>query len=110
MHAVLKLTAQVVSACHFPPVATSSLLAYEICKDLHPDIEETCGFNCAMGTHGDLGNTLKWKNHFPDMAQVFKTHTKKAINDAVALINAREWTFSRPSVDESPDLNSAENF
>ena len=43
-----------------------------------------------MGTHGDLGNTLKWKPPFPDMTEVFKTHTKKAINDAVALINARK--------------------
>ena len=42
-----------------------------------------------MGTHGDLGNTLKWTSPFPDMTEVFKTHTKKAINDAVALINAR---------------------
>ena len=44
-----------------------------------------------MGTHGDLGNTLKWKPPFPDMTEVFKTHTKKAINDAVALINARQY-------------------
>ena len=44
-----------------------------------------------MGTHGDLGNTLKWKPPFPDMTEVFKTHTKKAINDAVALINARQF-------------------
>ena len=43
-----------------------------------------------MGTHGDLGNTLKWKPPFPDMTDVFKTHTKKAINDAVALVNARK--------------------
>lgn len=47
-----------------------------------------------MGTHGDLGNTLKWKPPFPDMTKVFKTHTKKAINDAVALINARKPCIS----------------
>ena len=46
-----------------------------------------------MGTHGDLGNTLKWKPPFPDMTEVFKTHTKKAINDAVALINARQFAL-----------------
>ena len=44
-----------------------------------------------MGTHGDLGHTLKWNNPFPDMTEVFRTHTKKAINDAVALINARRY-------------------
>ena len=45
-----------------------------------------------MGTHGDLGNTLKWKDPFPDMTEVFKTHTKKAVNDAVALVNAPRRT------------------
>lgn len=84
--------ATVVSACHYPPVATSALLTYEICKPLHPDIVSSCGFLCAMGTHGDLGNTLKWKPPFPGMSEVFKTHTKKAINDAVALINAPRRT------------------
>ncbi|KAK4692920.1 hypothetical protein P7C71_g4375, partial [Lecanoromycetidae sp. Uapishka_2] len=86
--------ATVVSACHYPPVATSALLTYEICSPLHPDISSSCGFLCAMGTHGDLGNILKWKPPFPDMTEVFKTHTKKAINDAVALINARYVNFS----------------
>ncbi|KAL8781082.1 MAG: hypothetical protein Q9213_006164 [Squamulea squamosa] len=84
--------ALVVSACHYPPVATSSLLAYEICKPLHPDITTSCGYLCAMGTHGDLGNTLKWDPPFPDMKEVFKTHTKKAINDAVSLLNAPRRT------------------
>ena len=43
-----------------------------------------------MGTHGDLGTSLKWKPPFPDMSETFKLHTKKAINDAVSLINARK--------------------
>ncbi|KAL8872448.1 MAG: hypothetical protein Q9174_001918 [Haloplaca sp. 1 TL-2023] len=84
--------ATVVSACHYPPVATSALLVYEICKTLHPSIASTCGYLCAMGTHGDLGNTLKWSPPFPDMTEVFKTHTKKAINDAVSLLNAPRRT------------------
>ncbi|KAL8705346.1 MAG: hypothetical protein Q9201_001545 [Fulgogasparrea decipioides] len=84
--------AMVVSACHYPPVATSSLLTYEICKTLHPIVASNCGHLCAMGTHGDLGNTLKWDPPFPDMTEVFKTHTKKAINDAVALLNAPRRT------------------
>ena len=84
--------ATVVSACHYPPVATSSLMTYEICKPLHPDIVSSCGWLCAMGTHGDLGNTLKWKDPFPDMTDVFKTHTKKAVNDAIALVNAPRRT------------------
>ncbi|KAL8862769.1 MAG: hypothetical protein Q9178_000711 [Gyalolechia marmorata] len=83
---------KVVSACHYPPVATSSLLTYEICKTLHPEIISSCGYLCVMGTHGDLGNTLKWDPPFPDMKEVFKTHTKKAINDAVSLLNAPRRT------------------
>ncbi|KAI4178795.1 MAG: hypothetical protein LQ348_005535 [Seirophora lacunosa] len=84
--------ALVVSACHYPPVATSSLLAYEICKDLHPDVASLTGYMCAMGTHGDLGNTLKWAPPFPDMKEVFKIYTKKSINDAVSLLNAPRRT------------------
>ena len=80
---------QIVSACHYPPVATSSLLTYEICKSLHPDIASSCDYLCAMGTHGDLGTTLKWKAPFPDMKTTFKMHSKKTINDAVSLVNAR---------------------
>ena len=97
-------TFQVVSACRYPPVATSALLTYEICKPLHPTIASTCGFLCAMGTHGDLGTSLKWKPPFPDMTEVFKTHTKKAINDAVALVNARQFalgTLSLPVTDRA---------
>ena len=84
--------ALIVSACYYPPVATSALLTYEICKPLHPDIAAKCGYLCAMGTHGDLGTTLKWKPPFPDMTETFKTYTKKAINDAVSLINAPRRT------------------
>ena len=84
--------AQVVSACHYPPVATTSLLTYEICKPLHPSIESSCAFLACIGTHGDLGNTLKWNPPFPDMKETFKTYTKKSINDAVSLLNAPRRT------------------
>ncbi|KAJ4264502.1 hypothetical protein NW762_005702 [Fusarium torreyae] len=102
-----------VTACNCPPVATSSLLTYLICRDLHDKVEETCGWLCAMGTHGDLGNTIKWEPPFPDMKATFKTYTKKAINDAVALINAprRTATYDVPgawkaliAVDSPKDL------
>lgn len=84
--------AEVVSACHYPPVATTSLLTYEICKALHPDLEESLAYLCCIGTHGDLGNTLKWEPPFPDMKATFKTYTKKAVNDAVSLLNAPRRT------------------
>lgn len=41
-----------------------------------------------MGTHGDLGTTLKWEPPFPDMTATFKKYPKKAVNDAVGLVNA----------------------
>lgn len=82
----------VVSACHYPPVATTSLTTYEICKGLDPDVALDCGYLCAIGTHGDLGNTLKWLPPFPDMAETFKSHTKKLINDCVSYINAPRRT------------------
>ncbi|PMD42435.1 DHH family protein-like protein [Hyaloscypha variabilis F] len=84
--------AQVVSACHCPPVATTSLVTYEICKELDQDIAQECGYLCAIGTHGDLGNTLKWEPPFPDMTETFKKYTKKAINDCISYINAPRRT------------------
>lgn len=77
------------SACHCPPVATTSLLAYEICRKLHDSIASEFGYLCAIGTHGDLGNTLKWTPPFPDMTETFKKHTKKLMNECVSFINAR---------------------
>jgi hypothetical protein len=83
---------QHVTACDSPPVATSSLLTYLICRELHPDVEAQCAWLAVIGTHGDLGTTLKWESPFPDMKAVFKQHTKKAINDAVSLLNAPRRT------------------
>lgn len=81
-----------VSACHYPPVATSSLLTFEICKTLHPELPDLLAYLACIGTHGDLGNTLKWIPPFPDMSATFKQHTKKSINDAVSLLNAPRRT------------------
>ncbi|KAK5728886.1 hypothetical protein LTR15_002027 [Elasticomyces elasticus] len=81
-----------VSACHSPPVATSSLLTYEICEPLHPYVKDRCGWLCVVGTHGDLGNTLKWEPPFPDMRDVMKKYTKKVLNDVVSLVNAPRRT------------------
>jgi hypothetical protein len=83
-------SSKVVSACHYPPVATTSLLTYEICQDLDRDIASEFGYLCAIGTHGDLGNTLKWSPPFPDMTETFQRYTKKLINDCVSYINARQ--------------------
>jgi len=81
-----------VTACDSPPVATSSLLTYELCEPLHPDVRDRCAWLCIVGTHGDLGNTLKWEAPFPDMKDVLKKHTKKLLNDVVSLVNAPRRT------------------
>lgn len=87
--------ALVVSACHYTPVATTSLLTYLICSPLHPSStksSESCAYLACIGTHGDLGHTLKWLPPFPDLTPTLKQHTKKVINDAVSLINAPRRT------------------
>lgn len=83
-----------VTACNSPPVATSALLTYHICSHLHPSVPTTCDWLCAIGTHGDLGTTVKWSPPFPDMTATFKQHTKAAINRAVSLLNAPRRTAS----------------
>ena len=80
--------ADYVTAHDCPPVATTSLLIYHICLPLHPDLGDKISWLAAMGTHGDLGTTLKWEVPFPDMTATFKRYTKKAVNEAVGLVNA----------------------
>jgi hypothetical protein len=77
-----------VTAHDCPPVATSALLTYTICLPLHPDLNDKISWLAALGTHGDLGTSIKWEPPFPDMTATFKQHPKKSINDAVALVNA----------------------
>ncbi|KAI1434481.1 DHH phosphoesterase [Xylaria sp. CBS 124048] len=81
-----------ITACNSPPVATGSLLTYTLCTGLHEDVARTCDWLCVVGTHGDLGNSLKWKPPFPDMTATFKTYTKKALNGVVSLVNAPRRT------------------
>ena len=83
-----------VTACESPPVATSSLLTYILCEPLHSEVSAKCDWLCIVGTHGDLGNTLKWEPPFPDMKATFKQYTKKTLNDVVSLINAPRRTAS----------------
>ena len=80
--------AEYVTAYDCPPVATSALLTYHICLPLHPDLHDKISWLAALGTHGDLGSTIKWESPFPDMTATFKKHPKKSINDAVAAVNA----------------------
>lgn len=84
--------ASYVTACDSPPVATSSLLTYIICEPLHADVEDRCDWLCVVGTHGDLGNTIKWESPFPNMKNCLKKYTKKTLNDVVSFVNAPRRT------------------
>ena len=74
------------------PVATSATLAYVLCRPLHVSVPDTCDYLCAIGTLGDLGTAFQFPPPFPqkDMKACFKKYTKKAITDAISLVNARE--------------------
>lgn len=84
--------AEFVTACLSPPVATTSLLTYLICEELHPHVECKCDWLAVMGTMGDLGSTIKWELPFPNMKQCLKKYTKKALNDGVSMLNAPRRT------------------
>lgn len=81
-----------VTACMSPPVATSSLLTYLLCLPLHPSVHDLTAWLAIVGTHGDLGTTLKWLPPFPDMAEPLKRYKKKVLNDVVSYINAPRRT------------------
>ena len=87
-----------VTACFSPPVATSALLTYELCAPLHPDVRARCDWLCCVGTHGDLGTTLKWEPPFPDMKECLKKYTKKCLNDVVSLVNAPRRTATYDTI------------
>lgn len=88
---------QVASAYGHEPVATTSLLAYVLCHELHPTLEEKVAWLGVLGTFGDLGSSVKWHDPFPDMTAAIKQHGGKTkFSQAVSLINARELTHASP--------------
>jgi len=80
------------TASNSPPVATASLLTHHICTPLHPSLPSLTSWLAVVGTHGDLGTSLKWQAPFPDMSQTFKTHKKGTLNAVVSLLNAPRRT------------------
>ena len=78
------------SAYGHEPVATTSLLAYICCCELHSSLPELTDWLAVMGTFGDLGSSVKWQPPLPDMAATLKRHGKQKCTQAVSLINARE--------------------
>ncbi|GJN94050.1 hypothetical protein Rhopal_007113-T1 [Rhodotorula paludigena] len=91
--------AQVLTACHSLPVATTSILTYHLCAELVPSLRgsSSAGLAALVGVYGDLGSG-KVKFGAPDepwpasIAPVEKAVTKSALSKAVALINAPRRT------------------
>lgn len=89
------LLLQVVSAYGHEPVATTSLLAYVLCHELHDSLEDKVAWLGVLGTFGDLGSSVKWDPPFPDMGSAIKQHGGKTkFSQAVSLLNARESSLS----------------
>ena len=85
-----------VSAYGHEPVATTALLAYELCHELHPSLEGKVNWLGVLGTFGDLGSNVKWDPPFPDMGSAIKqSGGKTAFSKAVSLLNARKFTSTR---------------
>lgn len=91
--------AEVLSAAHHEPVATSSTLTYLLCRPLVSAaapavLLKELEYLCVIGTMGDLGTAFRWEAPFPDMRACLKEWTKKVLGEAVSLLNAREYLRS----------------
>lgn len=93
----------VLSACHSLPVATTSLLVYELSSTLVPSLRGSgpTGLAALIGAYGDLGaGKLKFggggggdDEPWPaSLAPIEKQLTKSALSKAVALLNAPRRT------------------
>lgn len=94
--------AEILSACHSPPIATSSLLSYLCCRPLHPDLAASTSWYCILGVFGDLSpNEINWgspKSEWPDSRELIelgeevKRIGKSSLTSAVGAINAPRRT------------------
>ncbi|KAJ3299671.1 hypothetical protein HK104_007742 [Borealophlyctis nickersoniae] len=84
--------ATICSAYGHDPIATSSLLSFIVCEPLHPDVRKTLAWLAVVGTVGDLGASVKWKDPFPDLSDVVGNVRGKHVTEAVALLNAPRRT------------------
>src|SRR5271170_4952208 len=86
--------AVICSACNHLPVATTSLLTFITIQPFLADADtetiDECQWLAVLGVKGDLGD-WKWDPPFPGLLHdhVTKTYTKKALSEAVSLLNAR---------------------
>ena len=97
--------AEVLSACHSPPISTTSLLIYLTCSPLHPSLAAQTAWYCLLGIFGDLGQSeINWtakedKTEWPVTAtqmaflgEEAKRVGKSALAKAVSALNAPRRT------------------
>lgn len=97
--------AEVLSACHSPPISTTSLLIYLTCSPLHPSLPAQTAWYCLLGIFGDLGQSeINWtakgdKTEWPVTASQMaflgeeaKRVGKSALAKAVSALNAPRRT------------------
>jgi hypothetical protein len=83
----------IVNACKYPPIATSSLLTYIICSELHPDAKDKTGWLALLGIFGDLGPQAPLDAPYPEeLKAAKKKFTTKHIEGLVTLLNAPRRT------------------
>lgn len=82
--------AVVATACRSPPIATAAMLTFAVCAGLSDEVRDKWGWVAVCGVFGDLSSDLKFgEGPWPaTLADVVKQETKKAITDAIAMINA----------------------
>ncbi|KAF8536062.1 DHH phosphoesterase [Trichophaea hybrida] len=90
-----------VSAANNPPVATSSLLTYILCAELHPEVREKAAWISLVGLFGDLGAQTKIDTppYPPELAAAKKMYKITHIVKMVSLVNAPRRTPECNTVD-----------
>jgi hypothetical protein len=79
-------------------VATTSLLTFIVVQPFlaqaDTETREQCEWLAVLGVKGDLGD-WKWDPPFPTALHdhVSKSYTKKALSEAVSLLNARLYSI-----------------
>ncbi|KAI0344372.1 DHH phosphoesterase [Trametopsis cervina] len=87
--------ALILSAARHPPVATSSALAYMLCRPFVPSQRrDGIDYLCVMGTYGDLGASFVFGPGWPneEIQACIRRCTKKALLNGVVLLNAPRRT------------------
>ncbi|CAO1630611.1 unnamed protein product [Sympodiomycopsis kandeliae] len=88
--------ALMINASHSPPVATSSLLTWCICRPFWGDqtqkAQDEIDWLAVMGTAGDLSVNVEWEPPMPDFTLEMKKWTKKRMGTCIALLNAPRRT------------------